>query len=332
MHNVKSAIRNQRSRRVKNPDDPDIRVRLSDNFRAELARHKAQDIIDKLEASFRGSCLHASSISRYARGEIAPKLKVARKLAKVLGWEPEEALAGYAERYNQPTLDWGRILFYSRHFRDHAAAFFELFRALILPNVHLGFPGDNQRGWRAHTCPHRNFFGYACAEITFDQPLAALLHGSSQLAPDSAFRTLRSAPNPNAQRITHSGFRTPHSLDVVLSYRLFEKPVLFIDYARITIDAAPNSRSAIRYPQSLCAHAVEIWTRREHRIRLPRTARSFWIATWVDGKAIDFIARSRHPFRVSPIMLPEADLPPNRRPMIRFQPGPIHRHGLAEEP
>jgi hypothetical protein len=269
--------------RVKFPDDPDIRVELSENCRAELARRDPEEIARQMAKLRGGSRLHPTSITRYVQGKIAPKLSVARNLAKVLDWPLTEVVAGYSRRYGWPSLDWGRVLLYARTFRKRAVAFLEMFRDVIVPNTHFGFPNDRACGWRHQVRPARSDTGYACFEVILDEPVGA--------------------------------GRPP--FDIVLSYCLFERPRVFIDFGRITVTPGEVS-------------SVEVWTRRHDRAILADGARSFWVATWIDGKAVDFIVRSSKAFGVSPIMVPEADLPPGPRAVVRFKPGPIHKYDLAE--
>lgn len=268
--------------RVKFPDDPDIRVELSENFRAALSQRDPTEIAEELAALPGGVRLHPSSIVRYAQGKIAPKLSVARKLAKVLDWPLTEVVAGYARRHGRPTLDWGRVLLYARTFRDRAADFLEMFRALIVPNTHFGFPNDRERGWRRQVRPRCDGFGYACFEVELD-----------------------SAPSSDVP------------IELVVSYCLFERPRVFIDFGRITVS-----------PGEL--RSVEIWTRRQARVDMSDGEKRFWVATWIDGKAVDFVIRCRWPFSVSPTMVPEAELPVGARSVVRFRPGPIHKYDLAE--
>lgn len=268
--------------RVKFPDDPEIRVELSENFRAALTRRDPAEIAEKMAALSGGVRLHPSSITRYAQGKTTPKLSVARKLAKVLEWPLTEAVSSYGKRYGWPMLDWGRMLLYARTFRKRAVAFLDMFRAIVAPNTHFGFPNDRERGWRRQVRPARDETGYACFEIVLDDPVSA------------------SAP-----------------FDIVLSYCLFERPRLFIDFGKITVTRDRAS-------------SVEIWTRRHDWARLPEDARSFWVATWIDGKAVDFVLRSSRAFRVNATMVSEAALAAEQRTIVRFKPGPIHKYELAE--
>lgn len=267
--------------RVKFPDDPDIRVRLSDNFSAELGRYDPVEVAEKLAAG--GIRLHPSSITRYREGKIAPKLSVARKMAMALNWPLDEAVAGYGDRYARPSLDWGRALLYARGkgFRENARAFFEMFRTIVIRNTHLGFPNDGERRWRQHLRSGRDDIGYACFEIVFNEPVSA---GTS--------------------------------VDLIISYCLFEKPRVFSDYGKMIVTSDE-------------VRSIELWTHRSDRACLTASARSFWVATWIDGKAIDFIVRSSRPFAATEMVL-EKVLPPEPRAMVRFKPGPIHKYGLAE--
>ncbi len=268
-------------RRVKFPDDPDIRVRLSEDFRAALEQRDPEEIARRL-AENGAARLHPSSIKRYAQGRIAPRLRVARKLAKLLDWPLTEAVVGYSERHARPTLDWGRVLLYARHFRQRALTFLEMFRAIVVANTHFGFPNDAVRGFRHQVRPPGNGYGYACFEVVLDEAI-------------------------------HEG-----SVDLVISYCLFEQPRLFIDFGTITVT-----------PSEVVLH--EIWTNRGDRADRTLGEQSFWIATWVDGKAVDFVLRSATPFSVSDGMLWEKTLPPGPRTLIRFKAGPIHKYKLAED-
>ncbi|MBI4518498.1 MAG: helix-turn-helix transcriptional regulator [Deltaproteobacteria bacterium] len=99
----------------------------------------------------------------------------------------------------------------------------------------------------------------------------------------------------------------------ILSFKLFDRPLIFCDYGAVRIE-----RERIR--------GEEIWTRRSHVEPLRPTAQSFWVQTWIDGKAVDFVVRSSLPFTVGSMIWREL-LPAGPLVIIPFHPGGVHRCG-----
>jgi hypothetical protein len=72
----------------------------------------------------------------------------------------------------------------------------------------------------------------------------------------------------------------------------------------------------------------ELWTRRSHTERVSPGVSHFWVQTWIDGKATDFVVRSSRPFTLGP-MLSAEKLPAGPLVIIPFHPGGMHRYGQA---
>jgi transcriptional regulator with XRE-family HTH domain len=261
------------------PDDPSIRVDLAEGFRRDLEQEKRISVAAAVHSPRRrvsAQRLNPSSVSRYVRGKVSPTLTMARRLATAAGRPLAEAVAGFSERHERSTASWAEQLLWARTYRRKAMELLESF-SMVLRHIHFGVVSDRQRQYRHQLRPDRDCADYRYFEITFEQPVG-------EIAP----------------------------ADVVVSYRLVDRPPVFIDYGRITVTAEKVT-------------GFELWTLRSHGQGISPGATSFWIQTWIDGKATDFVVRSSHPFSVGPMVLGEV-IPAGPMAIIRFEPGGIHRH------
>ncbi len=258
------------------PDDPTIRVELAESFRQDLGQHRRAAVAKKVLSPGGERVLHRTSISRYIKGTVSPTLGVARRLAAAAGRPLAEAVAGYSARYGKSTERWTKEMFYARPFRTRVFAFLEMF-GNVLPHVHFGFPTDAERRCRRVVNPKRDRMGWGYFEIACDEPLT------------------ESVP-----------------FDFIVSYQLFEKPPVFIDYGKITVTAEE-------------VRGEEMWTRRAQKERLGTPNPRLCVQTWLDGKAVDFVLRSSRPFTLGPVLAAD-ELPAGPLTVVRFEPGGIHRH------
>ncbi|HXQ23036.1 MAG TPA: helix-turn-helix transcriptional regulator [Candidatus Acidoferrales bacterium] len=271
------------NQRVRLPDDPKLRVELAPGFRQELADEKRVSIAAAVEsprAKEPRQRLDPSSVSRYARGRVAPTVRTARRLASALRTPLDEAVVGFSRGYARPTVAWLKQVLYTRRYRTQVMQVLEAFE-IVLRHVHFGFVSDTERPERHLTRPEADCAAYRVMELTFEQPLSALI-----------------------------------GTDVILAYRLLNRPPVFIDYGDVHIQ-----------PERVVAH--EFWTHRADAAPLASGARTVRIKTWIDGRAVDFLVRSARRFTVSRMC--EADeLAVGDGPLVTFRPSGIHRHAPAE--
>jgi len=91
------------NQRTRLPDDPKLRVELAPGFPQELADEKRLSIAAAVEsprAKAPRQRLDPSSVSRYARGRVAPTVRTARRLANALRKPLDEAVAGLGQTYD----------------------------------------------------------------------------------------------------------------------------------------------------------------------------------------------------------------------------------------
>ena len=263
------------------PDDPDIRVDLAESFRQEVRTRKLSGMANGVQSP-RGGKLHRSSLSRYLRGKLAPTMTVARRLAAAFNKPLGEVVAGISARHRRRTEEWTRRLLYAKPFRERTYAFIEQF-SNVLGHCHFGLPTDPQRKHRRVTRPDQGRAEYAYFEVRPDRPL-----------PDIA------------------------PTDFILSFKLFDRPVIFCDYGVIKIEGGRIV-------------GEEVWTRRSHAEPVAPTAQTFWVQTWIDGKAVDFVVRSSEAFALGPMLWRE-QLPAGPLVVIPFHPGGVHRYAPEAEP
>jgi hypothetical protein len=103
--------------------------------------------------------------------------------------------------------------------------------------------------------------------------------------------------------------------DIVLAYRLLDRPPVFIDYGDVCIAA-----------ERVVAH--EFWTHRADAATFTGTACTVRVKTWIDGRATDFLVRSAQPFSVNWMKTDESA--EGGGPCVTFRPGGIHRHAPPE--
>ncbi|MFI5366553.1 MAG: helix-turn-helix domain-containing protein [Candidatus Binatia bacterium] len=271
------------NQRARLPDDPKLRVELAPGFRQELADEKRVSIAAAVEsprAKEPRQRLDPSSVSRYARGRVAPTVRTARRLARALRTPLDEAVAGFTRSYARPTVDWAKQVLFTRRYRAQVMQVLEAFE-IVLRHVHFGFVSDTKRRERRLTRPEGDCAAYRVMEVTFEQPLAELI-----------------------------------GTDVILAYRLLNRPPVFIDYGDVCIE-----------PERVVAH--EYWTHRADAAPLVSGARTLRIKNWIDGRAVDFLVRSARAFAVSRMY--EADESAvSDGPLVTFCPGGIHRHAPQE--
>lgn len=268
--------------RTRFPDDPGNRVELSEDFRHDLEQEKRSSVAAGVYSPRRRASaqrLDPSSVSRYISGKVSPTLTTARRLATAAGKPLAEAVAGFSERYARPTETWARQLLWARTYRGKA---FDVLRSfnIVLRHIHFGIVSDFERQYRHQLRPDQDCADYRYFEVIFERPLA-------EIAP----------------------------ADMVVSYRLVDRPAVYVDYGRITITAEEVT-------------GFELWTLRSHTQPMAPSATSFWIQTWIDGQATDFVVRSGRSFSVGP-MVPAKELPAGLLTIIRFEPGGIHRYAAT---
>lgn len=103
--------------------------------------------------------------------------------------------------------------------------------------------------------------------------------------------------------------------DLILAYRLLDRPPVFVEYGEVCIE---GERVVAR----------EYWTHRADAAPLAGATHTVRIKTWIDGRATDFLVRSKQPFAVT--WLCETDNLAGGAPCVTFRPGGIHRHAPSE--
>jgi len=266
------------------PDDPSIRVELAESFRRDLGEQKQMSVAAAVDSPRRkGSArrLDPSSVSRYVGGKISPTLMMARRLAAAAGRPLAEAVAGYSTRHARSTESWAKQLLYARDYRAKALALVDRF-SIVLRHIHFGVVSDRKRQYRRVVRPAGDRAEYTYVEITLEKPLGHIAQA-----------------------------------EIIISYRLLDRPPIFIDFGRIEL--TPELVSGF-----------ELWTRRSHVERVAPDTSRLCIQTWIDGLATDFVIRSQCPFTLGPMLWPE-QLPDEPRVVVAFHPGGIHRHARGDE-
>lgn len=264
------------------PDDPKIRVELSEGFRRELSRVKQASVAAAVPSPRQGESrerLDPSSVSRYVAGKVAPTLGIARRLAAAVGRPWPEAVAAYEGQQVPSGPGWGPRLLFARSYRRQALALIERF-VNLLGWVHLGVVEDRARQYRRVVRPAADRAAYAFCEIWLEAAVPAGAH-----------------------------------VDMVVAYRLLHRPPMFIDFGLLTVTADG-------------VHALELWTGREDGAELWVGVRRFWIQTWVDALAPDFVLRAAVPFDAGPMCWQE-ELPEDAGPIVAFHPSGMHQHAPA---
>ena len=269
--------------RARLPDDPKLRVELAPGFRQELTGEKRLSVaaaVDSPRAKAPRQRLDPSSVSRYARGRTAPTLITARSLAHALRRPFDEIVAGFSEHYARPTVSWTKQLVFTRAYRPQVLQLIDAFH-IVLRHVHFGVVSDPKRPERHLTRPQEDCAAYRVMNVTLEKPLAELV-----------------------------------GTDILLAYRLMDRPPIFIDYGEVCIEAG-----------RVVAH--EFWTNRADTAQLVGDVCSVRIKTWIDGRATDFLVRSAQACTVSSMYA--VDEPADDSgPLVTFHPGGIHRHVPVE--
>lgn len=329
------------------PDDPSVRVDLAESFRRDLEGQGRAQVAEKVFSPGRDHVLHPSSVSRYLRGRVSPTLLVARRLAAAAGRPLAEAVVAYSGRYGRPTERWAKEMFYARPFRGRVFAFLEMFNN-VLGYVHFGFPTDRERGWRRVVRPQHDRPEYAYFEIIIEEPpdqavpfdfiLAYQLFERPAVFIDYGRISLAKPTNRPPDKACQGGHpfdRPPYQggprgvealLDLPLSPSLARREDLTPSG---TVHGQPEGHvSDASTDSTVEVSGFELWTRRSHSERTAPGASRIWVQTWIDGKATDFVVRSRHPFTLGPMISAE-ELPAGPLVIIPFHPGGMHRYAPA---
>jgi len=269
--------------RARHPDDPKLRVELAPGFRRELTGEKRVSVaaaVDSPRTAAPQQHLDPSSVSRYAHGRTDPTLLTARRLADALRKPVDEVVVGFSEHYGRPTVRWARQLLFTRAYRAQVLQLIDGFH-IVLRHVHFGVVSDAQRPERHLTRPEEDCSAYRVMDVVFDRPLTELV-----------------------------------GTDIVLAYRLLDRPPIFVDYGDVRIEA-----------DRVVTH--EFWTHRSDIAPVVGDVCCMRIKTWIDGHATDFLLRSGRPFTMSSMREANASSK-SGGPLVTFLPGGIHRYAPPE--
>jgi hypothetical protein len=182
---------------AKLPDDPEIRVDLTQTIRDELRGQKLAPIARRVRSP-RGEQLHRSSLYRYVSGQLAPTLRIARRLAAAVGKPLGEVVGGLNARHHVPTAEWTRRLLRAPAYRRRYFAVLDAF-GILLKHLHFGLPTDPKRLHRKSLSPSEGRVAFAYFEVRLESPVEG------------------------------------EPVDFVISFRAFERPQVYSDYGLITL-------------------------------------------------------------------------------------------------